>query len=79
MEEWEEIHGFGSPGEFARFQQWIEGVVMEGVLKQVEVEERYGSEMYDERWYRSRSGETWRLVAPDFPFKGVFARVESAG
>jgi hypothetical protein len=32
--------------------------------------------VFDEHWYRAASGQTWRLVAPDYPFKGVFEKVE---
>jgi len=73
---WDEIHEFASLGEFNRFLRWIADAVEEGVLIEVAVLDRYdGSTIFDERWYRSAVGEVWRVVAPDFPFKGVFLRV----
>lgn len=75
-EEWDEIHGFASPGEFDRFRKWIDEALQEGALAEVPVESPYsGSTMFDERWYRSTAGDTWRVVAPDPPFRGVFERV----
>lgn len=76
-EEWDEIHGFLSPGEFERFRQWIAEAQAEGVLTEVPVSEPYsGSPLFDERWYRSTSGTVWRVVEPDPPFRGVFERVK---
>jgi hypothetical protein len=70
-----EIHGFGSPQHFSEFQGQLEDAVLAGELAPVDVEDRYGSLMFEEKWYRLSSGEIWRLVSPDFPFKGVFRRV----
>ena len=75
-DDWDEIHGFVSPGEFRRFQNWIVKQVQEGALVEVQVEEPYsGSPLFDERWFHTTSGTVWRLVAPDPPFRGVFERV----
>jgi hypothetical protein len=74
--DWDEIHGFASPGEFNRFRQWVEEALEEGALAEVPVGSPYsGSPMFDEHWYRSSSGDVWRVVAPDPPFRGVFERV----
>jgi hypothetical protein len=76
--EWEEIHGFTSPGEFIRFEHWLRDAVDEGALVEVEVGERYNrSTIFEERWFKTPAGRVWRIVAPDFPFTGVFLRVES--
>lgn len=75
-EDWDEIHGFVSPGEFERFRRWITGALDQQRLIEVPVEERYSSSTtFDEHWYRAASGSVWRLVAPDPPFRGVFERV----
>jgi hypothetical protein len=75
-EDWDEIHGFTSPGEFQRFQRWIAEATAEGVLTEVPVESGYsGSSLFDEHWYRAPSGAVWRVVAPEPPFHGVFERV----
>lgn len=76
MESWEEIQGFRSPGEYQRFLASVKGALKEGALQEIPVGSKYvDSAMLDEHWYRSDSGEIWRLVAPDYPFTGVFERV----
>lgn len=76
-EEWDEIHGFSTPGEFSRFRAWIREALAEGALTEIPVGEPYsGSPLFDEHWYRAASGAVWRLVAPEPPFRGVFKRVE---
>ena len=78
--QWEEIQGFRSPGEYSRFVDWISEGLDSGELKEVPVVSRYaGAGVLDEHWYRSAAGEVWRLVAPDFPFAGVFERVPKEG
>jgi hypothetical protein len=75
-DEWDEIHGFESPGEFERFRRWIADVVENGSLVEIPVGSPYsGSPMFDEHWYRTTDGVVWRVVAPDPPFRGVFERV----
>lgn len=75
--EWEEIEEFSSPGEYDKFVNWIEGHIASGKVKEVPVEKRYGG--FKERWFRCPTcGTIWRLVDHDFPFKGLFARVEGA-
>lgn len=77
-EGWEEIHGFDSPGEYRRFLTWISEALAEGVLTEVPVLDRYsGFEMLDERWFTAPSGQVWRLVGPEPPFRGVFLMVDS--
>lgn len=70
-----EIHGFASPQHFREFQQLLDDAVAAGDVTRVEVGDRYGSQMFQEEWYRLVSGDVWRLVSPGFPFKGVFLRV----
>jgi hypothetical protein len=78
MEDWDEIHEFQSRGEYERFLKWIAEAIAEGELQEVPVVSRYaGATVFDEHWYRAASGQTWRLVAPDYPFKGVFEKVNS--
>ncbi len=76
-EDWDEIHGFSSPGEFARFRAWIAEALSRGALTEIPVGEPYsGSPLFDEQWYSEPSGTVWRVVAPDPPFRGVFERVK---
>lgn len=77
-EGWDEIHGFDSPGEYRRFLTWIADGLTDGSLEEVAVERRYsGSELFEERWFRAQSGQLWRLVAPEPPFRGVFVMVDT--
>jgi hypothetical protein len=72
---WDEVHGFASPREFDRFRCRIDEALAEGVLVEVQVLSRYTNVGFDEHWYRTAEGEVWRVVAPDFPFKGVFLQL----
>lgn len=76
VDELTEIHEFDSLAHFARFEEFIRVSVRNGNLEEVRVGTPYASLMFDEKWYRAPSGRTWRLVKPDFPFKGVFLKVD---
>lgn len=71
---WEEIHGFLSPGEYERFVRYIEQQVASSQAEELPVDPNYGNgEIYGGRWFRDiDSGQVWRLVAPDFPFRGLW-------
>jgi hypothetical protein len=71
-----EIHGFDSPQHFAQFCRAIEESIDKDELTPVAVEQPYGSLMFEESWYRTATGQVWRLVSPEFPFKGIFERVK---
>ena len=77
MGEWEEIHGFRSPGEYARFVSYLEAQVQSGDAEEVPVDANYGrGEVYGGRWFRDHeTGEVWRLVPPDPPFTGLWEPV----
>jgi hypothetical protein len=77
--EFEEIHGFQSPGEYERFTEWVEAHRIAGEIEEIAVTRRYGrSELFEEHWFRCRGcDQVWRSVAPDPPFLGVFERVDS--
>ena len=74
---WEEIHGFQSPSEYKRFVTYIEGQVSNNHAVEVEADPDYGKgEIYGGRWFKDiGTGTTWRLVAPDYPFKGLWEPV----
>jgi hypothetical protein len=79
--EWEAIDGFGSPGEFERFQGWIAGQVESGSAERVPVDAGFkdANPMFEE-WYRCvDSGQVWRLLFPDPPSRGSFVPVEAGG
>ena len=77
MGDWEEIHGFASPSEYGRFLKYLEGQVTGGFAEEIAVEPNYGrGEIYGGRWFRHiETGEVWRLIAPDFPFRGLWEPV----
>lgn len=56
-EDWDESHGFASPGEFRCFRRWVTEAVEEGALVEIPVATLYsGSPMFEEHWYRAPSG-----------------------
>ena len=75
---WEEIHGFESPGEYDRFVRYIENQVKSGHAREVAVDPDYGrGEIYGGRWFEDLdAGAVWRLVPPDFPFRGLWEPVK---
>ncbi len=77
MSLWEEIRGFASPGEFDRFVEWLTGQLAAGLAEEIQPDPDYGpGEIYGGRWIREvASGETWRLVPPDPPFRGLWEPV----
>lgn len=75
---WEEIHGFASPGEHERFVHYIEQQVAAGLACELPADPLYSKGMiYGGRWFQDiDSGAVWRLIAPDFPFRGLWEPVE---
>lgn len=74
---WEEIHGFQSPGEYRRFVRYIESQVQTGHAQEIATVPGYHrGYVFGGRWFLDTdSGEIWRLVPPDFPFRGVWEPV----
>lgn len=67
----EEINEFFSISEFERFQKYIEGLVKDGDLIEIQVKKAYAG--FPEKWYKCKlCSKVWRLVYPDFPFKGLW-------
>jgi len=76
---WEVIHGFESPGEYKRFCDWLSAQVDTGVTEQIPVSEPSADLIFglEERWFRCKeSGEIWRLVAPQAPFRGQWGPID---
>jgi hypothetical protein len=75
--EWEEIHGFESPGEFERFVAFMERQVAGGSAAEVATDPRYDrGKILGGRWFQNtETGEVWRLVPPDPPFRGLWEPV----
>jgi len=76
-QQWQEIHGFGSPTEYQAFERWLEEQVKEGQAEELPVLVPYGMPYSSERWVRrSGTSTTWRLIGPDYPFRGIFLPVD---
>jgi hypothetical protein len=74
---WTAVESFKSLGDYERLLGSINEQVTLGQAEERRVKRPYsGLETLDERWYCCRAtGETWRLVAPDPPFPGIFDKV----
>jgi hypothetical protein len=82
IESWiilEEIHGFQSPGEFSRFVRYIEDQVVSGEAEEIKPDPNYGKgEIYGGKWFKDlETGQIWRLIPPDIPFKGLWEPVDT--
>ena len=75
----EAIHGFDSLSEFKRFAEFIETQVREGIAAERPADPNYGKgEVYGGRWFEEiDTGQIWRLVEPDFPFRGLWEKVQT--
>lgn len=75
---WEEIHGFASLSEYLRFVTYIERQAEKGYVAEEAVDPDYGlGKIFGGRWFRdAESGEIWRLVPPDPPFRGCWEPVK---
>ena len=76
----EEIRGFASPAEYQRFSAFIAEHLEAGSIQEIKADKKYQrNQIQGGRWFRhSHTGEVWRLVEPDFPFRGVWERVTLA-
>lgn len=74
-----EIHGFTSLGEYQLFIDFINEHIVAGNIKEVSIDYDYGKgEIYGGKWFlNNETNEIWRLVPPDFPFKGLFEKVNN--
>ncbi len=78
---WEEISEFKSPSEYERFTKYINDLINEGNAKEVDPDpQRRDGYSHTQRWFQNtETNELWRLVEPDFPFKGVWKPVRKRG
>jgi hypothetical protein len=75
---WESIDGFESPGEFQRFCTWLDAQVQSGAVVDLAINKKSPSMPFgfEEKWFRCKaSGETWRRVTPEFPFRGLWEEI----
>jgi hypothetical protein len=76
----EEIRGFTTPAEYKRFCAYINSQVASGVARERSPDPHYQKGMISGgRWFEDvETNEIWRLVPPDFPFRGVWEKVDLA-
>jgi hypothetical protein len=67
-----------TPGEYRRFVHYIEEQIAYGFAKEIPVDRSYRKGMASGgRWFKDKeTGEVWRLIEPDFPFRGIFEPVK---
>lgn len=69
-----EIKDFFSLIEFKKFENYILDLINSGDLEEIPVLMRYAG--FFEKWYKCTTcSQKWRLVYPDFPFKGLWLKV----
>jgi len=74
---WEEIYEFALPSEYNRFIKYLERQIHNNEVEEIEVDPNYeANTIYGGRWFKYlETDEIWRLIAPDFPFKGLWEPV----
>lgn len=71
----DEINEFQSIWEFERFQKYVDGLVKDGDFVEIPVQVYYAG--FPEQWFKCKScSQKWRLVHPDFPFKGIWEKIK---
>lgn len=75
-----EIKEFSSYSEFERFVEYLACRLSENEIEEIEPKEYYHGKssfgLNGDRWFKeSLSGDVWRLIPPDYPFKGFFENV----
>ena len=73
---WKTVEGFSSDQDYADLSSLIREQVRLGMAREERVKNAYSGVDWDERWYRCfATKKTWRLIAPDPPFRGLFKPV----
>ena len=71
----EEINEFYSIVEFEKFKKYIDELVNDDELVEISVQKQYAG--FQEKWYKCKiCSKVWRMVYPDFPFKGIWCVVK---
>ncbi len=70
------------PGEFSNMSEFLDFQALlksSGDWEPVPVLHRFANVGEAETWFRCKStNETWRLVEPDAPFRGVWEKVDAS-
>jgi hypothetical protein len=78
--DWSAIDRFESLAHYQEFLAALSTQVADGRVKVLPVDPAKGwGSAWDEHWYQClASNETWRLVSPEPPFRGIFKKLEPA-
>ncbi len=72
----EELRADGAFTSSADYFAFIKEIENSADLIETPVEKPYSNVGLIERWFKSKSsGRMWRLVEPDFPFKGLWQEI----
>jgi len=75
----EEIDSFESESEYEKFLKYIEELLALGTIEEIASGPNYYEgfgEISGARWFmHKKSGNVWRLVPPDYPFRGLWKPV----
>jgi len=65
------------PDEYSRFCSFVEELAANRLLEEIPVDPVYNRGMiYGGRWFHCNGcNKIWRLIPPDFPFKGLWEPV----
>ena len=70
---WTIVEGFESDEQYAQLSNRLGEQLRSGLAKEERVSKPYSGVEWEEHWYRCLdTKQTWRLIAPDPPFKGLF-------
>jgi len=74
---WQEIDLFTSLDEYKVLKKCIENSVQTGNTEEIKPDpDCIPGYFYGERWFlHQETGEIWRLVPPDFPFRGYWKKL----
>ena len=76
----EEIKEFNTHSEYEKFIKYLTTRLIENEIEEIEPKEYYQGKssfgLNKDRWFKDHlSEDIWRLVPPDYPFKGFFEKV----
>jgi hypothetical protein len=76
---WEIVDGFDSMADYEMLRDSVSAQVISGQAEERRVSKPYsGLRSLNERWIKCKStGHTWRLIAPDPPFPGIFEKISA--
>lgn len=73
---WVSLDSFDDMTGFRRHQEWIIDKIRLGSVSEADVTAPlFSSSTVNEKWYRNKFGEVWRLIEPFGSYPGVFERV----